>query len=116
MDVERIVVVKGRSFLVGLNATTVRKNSRTDHQEIEALSSDRHSKIVVVRVKVLGVLNDPVARKRVSIADRSPHNSDKTVVASARLNVLAAEVINGIRATVHAAEVPDTLSSSFCPS
>ena len=77
---------------------------------------DRRRKIVVVRVKALDAKKNLEPSAKASIADRSPHNSDKAVAASAGLNVLAAEVINRAQTTVHVAEVPDKLSSSFCPS
>ena len=111
--VKTIVVVNGRSSLIDRGRKNGHKNSLTDPVTIVDLPAlDPHSKIVV-SVKVLEVQNDPAKDEKVLVPDRSHPKSEKAVAVG--LNVLV-EVINGVQTTVHAAEVPDTLSSSFCPS
>ena len=115
-DVKTIVVVKGRSSPIDPGGKTGHKNSLTGHATIVELPQfDPHSKIVVAHVKVLEPQNDPAIDEKVSVPDQSPRNSKKVAQASAGLNALA-EVISDDQTTLHAAEVPDTLSSSFCPS
>jgi len=117
VDVKTIVVVKDRSSLIDLGATIVRKNSRTDRTLIVGIPMiARHSRIGVERVKVLEVQNDPAPDEKASVADQSLRNSGKAAPASAGQNLLVAERMHSVQTTAHDAEVPDTLSSSFCPS
>ena len=116
MDVKTIVVVNGRTSLIELEGENGHENSLSYHVTIVDLPAlDPHSKIVVASVKILEAQSDPAKDEKVSVPDRSPPHSEKAVAVSARLNVLV-EVINDVQTTVHGAEVPDKLSSSFCPS
>lgn len=104
------------SSLIERDGTSAHKNSLRGHTIIAVLSLiDRHSKIVVVRVKVLELQSAPKAHEEASIEDRSPRNSGKAVRARNGQSALMAEVVRGAQTTAPVAEVPDTLSSSFDP-
>ena len=71
-----IVAVNGlRSSLIDLGETSAHRNSPIHRAEIVALAiTDGHSRIVVVRVKVLEAQNGPEAHERASIGAQSPRN------------------------------------------
>ena len=110
-----IVAVNGRSNSpIDLAQTNVPENSPTDRREAETHSViDQHSKIAVVIGKVSNVQSALEAHAKALVNDRSPRVLDRAPAASAGLNPLVVQVIRGGRTTGHAADVPDTLSSSL---
>jgi len=110
-----IVAVNGRSNSpIDLAQTNVPENSPTDRGEVEAHSViDQHSRIAVGIVKISNVQSALETHAKALINDRSPRVLDQAPVASAGLNRLVVQVTRGGRATGHAADVPDTLSSSL---
>ena len=110
-----IVAVNGRSNSpIDLAQTNVPENSPTDRGKLETHSViDQHSKIAVVTGKVSNVQSALEAHAKALVNDRSPRVLDQAPVASVGLNRLVVQVTRGGRATGHAADVPDTLSSSL---